>query len=183
MNETRSVSEQCSCLVDVRDSERTERRQPDRKRSGGRGQLPSRRLGWHQTRESVLLITLRYRHHHRLLVVDALYPSVSVALVSTCSARPCLSQHSPVRRSCMRLLGRRPCCHPAGGQWTWMRLCRSSVQLPCQASAQCDAAALVSTSLSRHSHGQRLSVRRSLMGVQVCRQPTPPDASCTLLVD
>ena len=157
----------------VRKDERTERRQPDRKRSGGRGELPSRRLGWHQTRESVLLITLRYRHHHRLLVVDALYPSVSVALVSTCSARPCLSQHSPVRRSCMRLLGRRPCCHPAGILWSWIRLCRSSVQLPSPASGQCDGTATVSTSRARHCRGQRVSVSRSLMAVPACRQPAP----------
>ena len=38
----------------------------------GSGELQSRRFGCHQTCESVLLVTPRYRHHHRLLVVDAL---------------------------------------------------------------------------------------------------------------
>ena len=73
-NESRSGCEQCCCLVAVRDDERTERRQPDRKGSWGRGELPSRRFGGHQTCESALLKTLRYRHHFRLLAVDALDP-------------------------------------------------------------------------------------------------------------
>ena len=53
-NKPRSVSEQCSCLVAVRDEQRTERQQPDTKGSEGRGELPSRRFGCHQTCESVL---------------------------------------------------------------------------------------------------------------------------------
>ena len=73
-NERRSVSEQCSCLVAVRDDQRTERRQPDRKRRECRGDLASRRFGCQQTFESVLLNTLRYRYRYRLLVVHALDP-------------------------------------------------------------------------------------------------------------
>jgi hypothetical protein len=38
------------------------------------GDLVTRRFGCHQTCESALLHTRRYRHHHRLLVVDALDP-------------------------------------------------------------------------------------------------------------
>ena len=40
----------------------------------GSGDLVGGRFGRHQTCESVLLNTLRYRHHYRLLVVDALDP-------------------------------------------------------------------------------------------------------------
>ena len=97
-----------------------------------------------------------------------------VAPVSTCRARRCHSRRSSVRRSWMRLLGCRPCCHAPGCLWTWMRLRRSSVQLPCPASGQCDGAATVSTSRTRHCRDHRLSVRRSLMGVQTRRQPAPP---------
>ena len=99
---------------------------------------------------------------------------MALALVSTCRARRCLSRRSSVRWSWMRLLGRPPCCHAAGGQWTWMQLCRSSVQLPCPASSLCDGTTPVSTSLARHCQGQRLSVRRSLKTVHGCRQPTHP---------
>ena len=73
-NDPRSGSKQWSCLVAVRDDERTARRQPDRKGVVGSGKLLSRRFGCHQTFESALLETLRYRHHHRLLVVDTLDP-------------------------------------------------------------------------------------------------------------
>ena len=83
-------------------------------------------------------------------------------------------RRSSVRRSWMDLLGCRPCCHAAGGLWTWMQLCRSSVQLQRPASGQCDGAARVSSSLARHCRGQRLSARRSLMDVQEYRQHTPP---------
>ena len=97
-----------------------------------------------------------------------------LATVSTCRTRGSLSQRSSVRRSRMRLLGRPPFCHAAGGLWTWMRLWQSSVQLPRQASGQCDGAAPVSTSPARHCSGQRLSVRRSVVVDQACRQPAPP---------
>jgi hypothetical protein len=70
-NDPRYRSEQCRCLVAVRDDQRTERRQPDRKSSEGSGELASRRFSSHQTCESAVLETRRYRHHHRLLVVDA----------------------------------------------------------------------------------------------------------------
>ena len=73
-NKSRSGSEQCSRLVDVRHDQRTERRQADREGSEDGGDLVSRRFGSHQTCESVLLSTLRYRHHNRLFVVDALDP-------------------------------------------------------------------------------------------------------------
>ena len=56
----------------------------------------------------------------------------------------------------------------------WMRLSRSSVQLPCLASGPCDGTALPSTSLARHCRGQRLSVRRSSMVAQACRQQARP---------
>jgi hypothetical protein len=59
-NERRSVSEQCSCLVAVRDDGRTERRQPVRKWSVDNGNLASRRFGCHQTCESVLMNTRRW---------------------------------------------------------------------------------------------------------------------------
>jgi hypothetical protein len=72
MNESRSGCEQCSCLVAVRDDERTERRQSDHMGSEDSGDLASRRFGRYQTCESVVMNTLRYRHHFRLLVVDAL---------------------------------------------------------------------------------------------------------------
>ena len=173
-NERRSVSEQCSSLVDVRDNERTERRQPDPKGMEGSGDLVSRRFDRHQTCESVLMNTLRYRHHHRLLVVDALDTCDGAATVSTCSARRCFSRRSYVCASWLRLLAPPPCCHADRCQWTWMRLCRSSVQLPCLASSPCHGAAPVSTSRARHCRGQRLSVRRSLMGDQAWRQPAPP---------
>jgi hypothetical protein len=55
-----------------------------------------------------------------------------------------------------------------------MWLCQSSVQLPRPASSQCDGPATVSSSLARHCNGQRLSVHRSLMVAQACRQPPPP---------
>jgi hypothetical protein len=48
-NKPRSGCEQYSCLVAVRDDERTERRQPDRKGSEDGGQLQSRRFGCHET--------------------------------------------------------------------------------------------------------------------------------------
>ena len=73
-NESRCGSEQCSYLVADRDDERTEIRQSVRKWIVDSGDLASRRFGCHQTCESVLLNTLRHRHHHRLLVVDALGP-------------------------------------------------------------------------------------------------------------
>ena len=95
---------------------------------------------------------------------------------TTCRTRRCLSRRSSVRRSWMHLLARPQCCHEAGGQWTWMRLCQSSVQLPCPASCPCDGVALVSTTVTRHYHGHRLPVRRSLMVVQACRQLAPPTA-------
>jgi hypothetical protein len=136
-NESRSTSEQCSFLVAVRDDERTEIRQSVRKWIVDSGDLANRRLDCHQTRESVLLNTLRYRHHHKLLVVDMLDPCVGATSVSTYRARRCLSRRSSVRRPLMRLLARPPCCHAAGGTWTWMRLCRSSVQLPRPASGSC----------------------------------------------
>ena len=97
-----------------------------------------------------------------------------VAPVSTCRTRRCLSLRSFVSRSWMRLLGSPPCCHAAGGQRTWIRLCRSSVQLSHPALCPCHCAPLVSTSPARHCRGQRLSVRRSLMVVQPWRQLAPP---------
>ena len=130
------------------------------------GDLASRRFGCHQTFESVLLNTLQYRHRHRLLVVDAFGPCDSAATVSLRRTRRYLSRRSSVRRSWMRLLARTPCCHVAGGRWTWMQLCRSSVQLLRAALSPCHVAALVSTSHSRHCSGQRLSIGRSLMAVQ-----------------
>ena len=71
-NDPRSVSEQCSCLLAIRDDESTERRQSDGEGIDGSGELASRRFGCQQTYESVLLNTLRYHHHHRLLIVGAL---------------------------------------------------------------------------------------------------------------
>ena len=139
-----------------------ERRQPDRTGSEGSGELLSRRFGCRETCESVLLNTLRYRHNHRLLVVDALDPCDGAAPVSTCRARRCLSRRSSVRRSWMGLLARPSYCHAAGSQWTWVRLCRSSVQLSRPATRRCDGAASVSTCLARHCRGQRLSVVRRL---------------------
>ena len=97
-----------------------------------------------------------------------------LAPVSTCRAPRCLRRRSSVRRSWMRLLARPLCCHAAGPLWTWMRLCRSSVQLSCPASRPCHGAAPVSTSLTRHCRCQRLPVPRSLMIVQEYRQPRPP---------
>ena len=97
-----------------------------------------------------------------------------LATVSTCRARRCLRRRSSVLRSWMRLLARPPCCHAAGGQWTSVRRCRSSVQLPCPASRPCDGTATVSTSRARHCSGQRLVVRGSLMIVQAYHQRTPP---------
>ena len=96
--------------------------------------------------------------------------------VSTSRARRCLSRRSSVRLSWMRRLARPPCCRETGGQWTWMRLRRSSVQLSYPASSPCDGAVPVSTSRARHCRGQRLSVRQSLMVVQACRQLAPPTA-------
>ena len=84
------------------------------------------------------------------------------------------SQRSSVRRSWMCLFARPTCCHVAGRQRTWMRLCRSGVQLLRPAPGQCDGVAPVSTSRACHCHGQRLSVSRSLMAVQASRQPAPP---------
>ena len=108
MNETRSGSEQCNCLVAVRENERTEIRQPDRKGSEGRGDVTSRQLGGHQRHESVLLNTLRYRHHHRLLVVDALDPCDR--------ARSCLDvSHSTLPQStfvCPSVEDASPCTSP-----------------------------------------------------------------------
>ena len=103
--------------------------------------------------------------------------------VSTCRTRRCLSRRSSVRPSWIRLLVSPPCCHAAGGHWTWMRLCRSSVQLPRPTSGTCDGAAPVSTYVARHCRGQCVSVCRSLMGAQARRQTAPPDDACTLLVD
>ena len=97
-----------------------------------------------------------------------------LATVSTCRARRCLSRRSSVRRSWMCLLARPPCCHAAGGQWTWMRVCQSSVQLPCPASRPCDGAAHVSTSRACCCHDPRLSVCRSYMVVRAYHQHTPP---------
>ena len=134
--------------------------------------MASRRSNCHQTCESVLLQTLRYRHHHRLLVVDELDPCDAAAPVSTCRARRCHSRRSSVRRPWMRLLARPQCSHAAGAKWTWMRLCRSSIQLPRPAYGPCDGAAPVSESRARHCSRPCLSVRRSLMVVQACRQPT-----------
>jgi hypothetical protein len=55
-----------------------------------------------------------------------------------------------------------------------MRLCRSSVQLPCPTSRSCAGTTPVSACVAGHCRGQRLPVRRSLMAVPVCRQPAPP---------
>ena len=67
------------------------------------------------------------------------------------------------RRAVMRLaVSRRGC-----------GLCQSSVQLPRPASSKRDGTTPVSTCLARHCRGQRLSVRRTLMGVQAYRQPAP----------
>ena len=96
-----------------------------------------------------------------------------LATVSRCRGRHCHSRHSSVRRLWMRLLARRACCHEAGARWTWMRLCPCNVQLPRQASRPCDCAASVSSSVACDCRGQRLSVRRSLMIGQPCRQPAP----------
>ena len=85
-NESRSGSEQCSSLVAVRDGQRTERRQSDREGGEDGGDLVGGRFGCRQTCTSVLLNTLRYRQHHRLLSVDALDPCDGTAPVSTCSA-------------------------------------------------------------------------------------------------
>jgi hypothetical protein len=121
----------------------------------------------------VLLNTLRDRHHLTLLAVDVLDLCDGAAPVLTCRTRRSLNRRSSVRRSWMRLLAGTPCCHAAAGRWTWMRLCRSSVQLPRLASSPCDGPAAVSACVARHCRGQRLSVRRSLMVVPACRQPGP----------
>jgi hypothetical protein len=103
-NAPRTVSERCSCLVAVRDDERTERRQPDRMGSQGSGDLASRRFGGHQTCESVLLHTRRSCYHHRLLVVDALDSCDDAATVSTCRARRCHGRRRlTVGRGCASL--------------------------------------------------------------------------------
>ena len=107
-------------------------------------------------------------------MVDTRCSCDGAAPVSTCRARRCLSRRSSVRRPLMRLLGRPPCCHAAGGQWTWMRLRRSSVQLSRPASGLCDGTAPVSTSRARHCSGRRLLVRRSLVVDQASRQHAPP---------
>jgi hypothetical protein len=126
------------------------------------------------TTESGLLYMLRPRHYNRVLIVEALCSCSSSAPVSMCHTRRCHSRRLSVRRSWMRPLAHPPCCHAAGSQWTWMRLCRSNVQLPCPGSGGCDGATPVSTSLSRHCHGQHMSVRRSFVVVQACRQHTLP---------
>jgi hypothetical protein len=89
-NDPRSGTEQCSCLVAERDDQRRETRQPDRKGSEDSVELLSGRFGCHQTCESVLLNTLRYRHHYRLLVVDALGPcdGACYCLDEPCSTLP-----------------------------------------------------------------------------------------------
>ena len=113
-----------------------------------------------------LLNTLRYLHHHRLLVVHAFGSCDGAAPVATCHARQYLSQRSSASRSLMRLLACIPYGYPAGGQWRWLRLCRSCVQLSCPVSPLYDGAATVSSSLACDCRGQRLSVRRSLMVAQ-----------------
>jgi hypothetical protein len=136
--------------------------------------LASRRLGGHQTCESVVLHTWRYRHHYRQLVVHALDPCDGPAPFLTCRARRCLSRRSSVRRSWMRLLGR-----PRAA----MRLLVTGRRCGCVSPAcSCRVRRRVRVMvllLSRHFVidtvvGQRLSVRRSLMAFQVCRQPPPP---------
>ena len=109
-----------------------------------------------------------------LLVVDAFDPCDGAATVSTCRVRRCLSRRSPLRPTWIHLLARPPGRHAAGGQWTWMQLYRSSVQLSCPASSPCDGTTPVSTSRARHCRGQSESVRRSLIVVQEYRQPAPP---------
>ena len=149
--------------------------------------MASRRFGCHQTRQvrvccwtcGGVVTTSGYSSSTRWI------RAMVLATVSTCRARRCLSRRSSVRRSWMRLVARPPCCHEAGGLWTWMRLCRSSVQLPCPAPGQCYGIAPVSTSLARHHSGQRLSVRRPLMVAQACRQHAPRRlmyAACRLAV-
>ena len=84
------------------------------------------------------------------------------------------SRRSYVCASWLRLLAPPPCCHAATGHWMWLRPSRSSIQLPRPTSGSCDGTAPVSTPHAPHCSGQRLSVRRSLMGVQACRQQARP---------
>ena len=117
-DERAEIRQRAVQLTRRRDDERTERREPDRKGDEDIGELQSRRFGYHQTCESVLLNTRRCRHHHRRHAVDAVGPRDGAASVSPCRARRCLIRRSPARRSWMRLLARQPCCHAAGGEWT-----------------------------------------------------------------
>ena len=126
------------------------------------------------TTESGLLYMLRPRHYNRVLIVEALCSCSSSAPVSMCHTRRCHSRRLSVRRSWMRPLAHPPCCHAAGSLWTWMRLCRSSVQLPRPASSPCDGTTRVPSTLARHCSGQRLSVRQSNMVVQAYHQRAPP---------
>ena len=110
----------------------------------------------------------------RPVIVLVLSSCGGAAPVLTCRARRCLRRRSSVRRSWMRPLAHPPCCHAAGSLWTWMRLSRSSVQLPRPASSPCDGTTRVPSTLARHCSGQRLSVRQSNMVVQAYHQRAPP---------
>ena len=136
--------------------------------------MASRRFSCHQACESVLLNRVRNRHHHRLLVVDALDPCDGACYCLDVS-RSTLPQSTLVCRSVVDASH----CSSTVLKSGWWKVdldaaVSVNVLLPRPASRPCDGTARVSASLSRHCRGQRLSVRRSLMVVQPWRQLAPP---------
>jgi hypothetical protein len=151
--------------------------------SEGRGELASRRFSCRQACESALLNTVRYRHHHRLLVVDALGPCDGACYCLEVS-RSKLTQSTFV---CPSVVDAPPCSPTVLSRGWW------SVDVDTGVSVQHTAATSGVASMSwccscldesRSSLPQSTSVCPLVVdGRSSVTSACTPDGSCALLVD